>query len=169
MTDKTFAVQSDQSKGRNTMSINRASRRLLIGAALLVGTLAGGSLSAEHASAQFAVCYGDPIVFLSNGSMLKLSFSAQTGAANVQAAQYTLHLPAGVSITKINTSGNNIGDMETVVPVNDNPAGLYSSDTLVTASVSVPLTASESLQGSGWTSVSTNGMTNSDAWTSIQS
>ena len=76
-------------------------------------------------------CRGDPIVYLSNGATVRMSVQVSTSAANVERVVYTLHAPAGTSITRIIYTGGPLKDKEQVVFRADAKPGTYATDTVV--------------------------------------
>jgi hypothetical protein len=143
--------------------------RLLAGSLILAGTLIGGSLGAGHAHAQFAVCYGDPLISLSNGYTLDVSSAVFTDAANVQGVTYTVTIPPNVSITKIYYPGN-AAQFETVVPVQGTTPGAYDVDSVAATTQPATVAVAETLF-KGWSYVkftAASGQANSDILTHIQ-
>lgn len=143
--------------------------RLLTGGLILTGMLVGGSLRAEQTHAQLAVCYGDPLISLSNGLTLDLSSAVFADAATVQTVTYTVTLPPNVSVTKITYPGNS-GQFETVVTLPGTTPGAYAVDTVAAATQPAQVVVLETLL-KGWSPMkwtTASGQTNSDLQTLIQ-
>src|SRR5439155_10658200 len=74
--------------------------QILLGTAALSAGLLATSLIAPDAHAHVGGCRSDPIVTLSNGNTLDLSAVVSDTATDVQQVSYTLHAPAGTSVTR---------------------------------------------------------------------
>ncbi len=112
--------------------ITRRMVRPLGGAALLSAGLLASPLLAPHAHAIIGGCGGDPIVVLSNGTILDLSTTANTEASTVRQIAYTLHAPAGTWMVSVTS----LGVDETLSFRADNTPGAYATVTRVDASTS---------------------------------
>jgi len=112
--------------------ITRRMVRPLGGAALLSAGLLASPLLAPHAHAIIGGCGGDPIVVLSNGTILDLSTTANTEASTVRQIAYTLHAPAGTWMVSVTS----LGVDETLSFRADNTPGAYDTVTRVDASTS---------------------------------
>jgi hypothetical protein len=100
--------------------------RRLIGLAPL---LLAESLLVQPLTAQAALsCRSDPIATLSNGVQVQMSNTIYDNAANVSKVAYTLHGPAGTTVTSVvYPSDNTSGIAETLQYFADNGAGNYDS------------------------------------------
>ncbi len=91
-------------------------------------------------NAAFISCRSDPIVWLSDGTRLQFATVVETSQNDVISIRYELHAPAGVTIDRILYIPAWASNKETVVIVNDQPAGMYSLTTLVqTGKPNVPV------------------------------
>jgi hypothetical protein len=116
------------------MARSRASspRRALLGAAVLAGGLLSAALTPHAAHAQLSVT-ADPVVTLSNGMVFDLStiLLDDAGLGDVQHISYTLHLPAGLSVTSV-TYPDGTGPLSSFQADNTEPAGQYACDVAAT-------------------------------------
>jgi len=120
-------------------------RRLVLAIALLLSLGVMASISVDAA---FVSCRADPLVFLSNGDTIKIVASMETPASNVKSINYVLHVPPGVSVTKVVYTGGPVAGKEALQVFGDAPANSYTTDTLVTTRTSgVQVTATTSLRG----------------------
>jgi len=110
----------------------------LITAACLVPLLIAGFMTSAPAYAdtvsppdptRIIICRTDPLVFLSDGTMVKMAAEIGTAAQNVQGIVYTLHAPQGTSVVRIVYMGQQVP--ETVFFHADRPANTYDTDTIV--------------------------------------
>jgi hypothetical protein len=85
-----------------------------------------------HASAMLTRCRTDPIFTLSNGDKLTVTLDIDTDASYVRNVTYFLHIPAGVTVTKVTYTAGGLGTKETVKVYQDSPAKTYTTDTLLT-------------------------------------
>ena len=108
------------------------SRRLVLGASLLLAGLLAVTVAPGGAHAQWGTCYDDPAVFLDNGATVFLGATFQGDSSSVSAINYVLHVPAGVSVTRVVYFGPN-KDVESLTWTADNQANTYDSDTQVVA------------------------------------
>jgi hypothetical protein len=126
--------------------LKRHSRHILLSACVVAGSLVTGSLGAHHASAHLGVCYGDPAVLLSNGRALDLSVVVGDVSSDVNSVQYTLHAPAGTSVTGVYKTPGALGAIESFRFVADNSSGVYDTTTTVT-------TGSEAVSATAWSAL----------------
>jgi hypothetical protein len=119
------------------------SRRMsaLITAVCLVPMLIAGFMTSQPAYAdtlpppdpnRIIICRTDPLVFLSDGTRVKMTAEIGTAAQNVQGILYTLHAPVGTSVVRIVYTGPQVP--ESVVFYADRPANTYDTDTIVSVS-----------------------------------
>lgn len=129
-------------------------RRWLVAAALTMRLFA--SLLAPHgASAEIGGWRGDPIAHLSNGHIIKLTVLVSDSPADVQWVTYTVHAPAGTTLTGVTFTNGDHPGKETVKVVGDNAPGTYDTHTFVsTMSLQAQVTAHSSVPGVGADSVS---------------
>ena len=112
--------------------MNKTSRLICL-FILLVTMLA---LPTMQASAALATCRVDPIFLLSNGDIITVTVAISTDAANVKNIHYILHVPAGVTVTRVTYTAVRQVTSETYVVKQDSPAKTYTTDTVVTTQVS---------------------------------
>ena len=108
------------------------SRRLVLGASLLLAGLLAVTVAPGGAHAQWGTCYDDPAVFLDNGATVFLGATFQGDSSSVSAVNYVLNVPAGVKVTGVVYFGPN-KDLETLTWTADNQANTYDSHTQVVA------------------------------------
>ncbi len=108
------------------------SRRLVLGASLLVAGLLAVTVAPGGAHAQWGTCYDDPAVYLDNGTTVYLGAAFYGNSTAVTAVNYTLHIPIGVNVTRVTYFGPN-QNVETLNWSADNTANTYDSDTKVAA------------------------------------
>jgi hypothetical protein len=113
----------------------------LITATCLVPLLIAGFMTSAPAYAdgppppnpdRIIICRTDPLVFLSDGTKVKMTAEIGTAAENVQGIVYTLHAPRGTSVVRIVYPGQQVP--ETVIFHADRPANTYDIDTIVSVS-----------------------------------
>ncbi len=98
---------------------------------LAAGLLVNSSLP-RAAHADIGGCRSDPVVALSNGTVVDLSAAIAADAADVQGVAYTLHVPAGLRAVSVAPSGGPLGPKEMIAVVADDAPGVYDSATVVT-------------------------------------
>lgn len=111
----------------------RSARRMgrpLGGAVLLSAALLVSPLLTPHAQAIIGGCGGDPVVVLSDGTILDLNVRADTGASTVRQIVYTLHAPVGTHVVSVTA----LGLRETLSFLADNTPHTYDTVTRVDAS-----------------------------------
>jgi hypothetical protein len=119
-------------------------RRVTLWAALIVASVLG--LGAPHAVfAGIVSCRADPIVWLSDGESVRMTSEIGAQAATVRAITYTLHVPAGVTATKIVYTGGVLQSKERVVLVADQLPHTYVMDTLVDSHASASVNATSAM------------------------
>lgn len=99
---------------------------------LLIAVITLAPLPTMQASAAFRKCRTDPIFKLSNGDVINITLELNTDASTIRNVLYILHVPAGVTITKVTYTAGGIGTKETYKVYQDSPAKTYTTDTLVT-------------------------------------
>ena len=90
------------------------------------------ALPSTQASAILVHCRTDPIFKLSNGDVINITLDISTDAANVRNVTYILHVPAGVTVTKVTYTAGGIGTKEMYKVYQDSLAKTYTTDTLIT-------------------------------------
>jgi len=92
------------------------------------------ALPTSEASARLARCRIDPHFKLSNGDMVTVTLDIGTDIANVRNINYILHVPPGVTITKVTYTAKSDKKAinETYLVYQDSPAKTYITDTVVT-------------------------------------
>lgn len=103
--------------------------RLILLVILIVVTLL---IPTGQASAALRSCRTDPIFKLSNGDVITITLDIDTDALNVRNVTYALHVPLGVTVTKVTYTAGGIGTKELYKVYQDSPAKIYTTDTLVT-------------------------------------
>ena len=99
---------------------------------LLVIIMALAAMPTLNASAAVRSCRTDPIFMLSNGTTLNVTLNINADTANVRNVTYILHVPPGVTVTKVVYTAGGIGTKEMYKVYQDSPANTYTSDTVVT-------------------------------------
>lgn len=108
--------------------------RLLVGVlALTAVPLTGTFMSGKNAALERGVsgCRTDPIVYLSNGTKVALIVQIRDTPRDVKRIAYTLHVPTGAHVRKVVYLPGPLRGAESVRVIDDNAAGGYDSDTLV--------------------------------------
>src|SRR5437588_5034859 len=109
-----------------SMFTTRRARHMLLGAAVLSASLLARSLIAPATHAAVGGCRSDPVVTLSNGYAFDLSAVVNDTTTDVQQVSYTLHAPAGTSVTsEVDTSA--LGPKDTFQFYADEPPNTYSA------------------------------------------
>lgn len=116
------------------MALSRPSAPMhaVLSAAVLACGLLGASFTPRAAHAQLSVT-ADPVVTLSNGMVFDLStiLLDNAGLGDVQHISYTLHLPAGLSVTSV-TYPDGTGALSSFQVDNTQPAGRFTCDIVAT-------------------------------------
>src|SRR5579884_3880257 len=105
------------------MGLRRLSGALAATASLACGLLAG----TLEAHAAYQVCRTDPIVLLSNGRQLNIVESVSDVASDINAIQYSVHVPSGVGVRKITYTGGPLKGKESVTFYTDAASGQYTA------------------------------------------
>lgn len=142
----------------------RSVRRIFF--ALLLGLVLLSLPSQSYAAT--SSCRGDPIIYLSNGAKIQLMISVNIDAASVTDVTYTVHIPAGVTVTSINMAQTAtttiLASKEHINTIADLAAKQYKTSTVVTttkpASVTVTgiFTPSSGATGTTLNAAGTNGV-----------
>jgi hypothetical protein len=91
-------------------------------------------LTATPASAALARCRVDPIFILSNGDSVAVTSEVFTDPSRISYITYTLHVPPGVTVKQVIHTAQGLGIKEVYRVYQNSPAGVYSTDTVVTTS-----------------------------------
>lgn len=76
-------------------------------------------------------CRSDPVVLLSNGTLLDVSADIGTLLFNVEEVHYTLHIPSGLSVVLAISTPTWPTTVETFTVYADNPPGQFTTHTVV--------------------------------------
>ena len=91
------------------------------------------ALPTQQASAALRSCRTDPIFVLSNGDKLVITLSGiETSETNIKNVLYVLHVPAGVTVTRVIYTAGGLGQRETYKVIQDSVAKTYKTESLVT-------------------------------------
>ncbi len=90
------------------------------------------ALPTMQASAMLARCRTDPIFKLSNGDTINVTLDISTDAVNVRNVTYIVHVPAGVTVTKVTYTAGGLGTKEMYKVYQDSAPKIYTTDTVVT-------------------------------------
>ena len=99
---------------------------------ILFVTILMAALPTQQASAALTSCRTDPIFQLSNGDKLTVILNISTDATNVRNVTYVLHVPAGVTVTKVVYTAGGLGTKEVYKVYQDSTAKTYKTDILLT-------------------------------------
>jgi hypothetical protein len=111
--------------------------RTLIGFGALALCVFAGALTAHTASAALGTCRTDPIVTLSNGTKVQIVAHIGAGVANVNSIAYTLHAPAGTTVTSVDYLGDVSSRLESLHFYADAPARSYQGTATVTTNTHI--------------------------------
>jgi len=81
-------------------------------------------------NARILSCRSDPVVILSNGTILDLSAEISTLLINVEEIHYELHIPVGVSAVAWIHTPAWLTSQETFTIIADQPPGVYEAYTI---------------------------------------
>jgi len=142
-------------------------RRSVCGAAALFAGFLSMAIAPGGAHAQWGTCYDDPAVFLNNGATVFLGATFQGSSSSVSAVNYVLHVPVGVSVTRVAYFGPN-KSVETLIWTADNQANTYDSATQVVApNTTYATTAVMAIVGDGYSLNYASGQTNQNLLTEV--
>lgn len=82
------------------------------------------------AQAKLVFCRSDPVVILSNGTILDLSADFTTLLINVEEVHYELHIPVGVSVVAYIHTPAWLTSQETFTAIADQEPGVYTASTI---------------------------------------
>lgn len=104
-----------------------------LGLAVLIPALSASLLLVPSASAKAAICRTDPLVHLSNGTVVQIVAEAEADPSSIQSITYTLHVPQGLSITEVEYMGDVSPENEQLLFVDDAKDHHYKTETVVEA------------------------------------
>lgn len=110
------------------MTLKRQSTRRFTGL-LFAALFALGSTIPAHAGE--LRCMSDPVVLLSDGTVIDLTATVGTELWNVKSVEYTLRIPAGTFPIAVVRTPNWPTTVETFRIVADQPTGRYDASTIV--------------------------------------
>ena len=103
---------------------------------LLMLALMVVSAATPTAEAAFDSCRTDPVLLLSDLSIMDVSASVGTSVSNLQSIKYTLHLPPGVSLlARLDVPTLGFRGKEFFTTVSDSQPGRVSTETRIESSV----------------------------------
>jgi len=111
----------------NPLVTPKRSLRAVAGAGILLATAIAAPLGARHAHA-YGACRTDPIVVLSNGTVLDLSATIGLDVSlvsDITQISYTLHAPAGTTVAKVVSTDGDVNYKEQFTLRTDTSAGVY--------------------------------------------
>jgi hypothetical protein len=97
----------------------------------IVAALVLFGLAQESAVAKLVACRSDPLVVLSNGTIVDVSADIETLLWNVTEVHYTLNIPEGLHPVLIVHTPTWLTSKETFTITADQPANQYTSSTTV--------------------------------------
>ena len=116
--------------------------------AVLVLALGGlGATRAQPAHADISVCRSDPVVLLSNGTVVDLTVVVNDAPSDIQRVGYVLHGPAGTQVVRVVYSAEK-SNLESLTFYADLEAGGYAAGALVSTVAST--TAAVELSARAW-------------------
>lgn len=107
---------------------HRATRLMVLASLCAVLLMA---LSQTAAFAKLLACRSDPVVLLSDGTLVDVSADIETLPFNVTEVHYTLHIPEGLSPVLIVHTPTWLTTIETFTIYPDMPPNRYASETTV--------------------------------------
>jgi hypothetical protein len=113
----------------NEMQRSNSSKRFLL---ILIAVLIVTVLPNMQVSASYRKCRSDPIFKLSNGDVINITLDISTAESDIRNVSYAVHVPAGVTVTKVTYTAGGIGKKEMYKVYQDSPLGTYTTDTVVT-------------------------------------
>jgi hypothetical protein len=128
---------------RGAVGRGLASLALAVG----IGTAMLPAVGAHAGSLIISTCRADPVVYLSNGKSLTLVANVSTALTNVSKISYTVKIPSNVTVKSI-VYDQGMTTKEYVTASATNSANTYSTTYLVTATVGVSVTGTETLLSS---------------------
>jgi hypothetical protein len=99
---------------------------------LVIAALMIASIPNVTASAALVKCRTDPIFQLSNGDKITITLDINTDAIYVRNVTYVLHVPAGVTVTKVTYTAGGLGTKELYKVYQDSILKTYKTESIVT-------------------------------------
>jgi hypothetical protein len=132
--------------------IARGARRAA-GVAVLLAALLVAFAPSLPAQAGAGLCRTDPVVVLTNGTVIDLGADISTGLLSLNHVTYTLHVPQGSRVLAVVHTPNLPTTTESFNIAADAAAGRYRADTVVTtAGTPAPVTVTLSVGLLRWAS-----------------
>lgn len=117
-------------------------RPAIFGLAVIIALILSLFSQSQLAYARLAVCRSDPLVLLSDGTVLDISADIGALLWDVQEVHYILHIPEGLHVVASVSTPNWPTTVERFDVFADNPPGVYTSTTTVyTREENTPVTA----------------------------
>ena len=107
-------------------------RRGRLAATVLGAALLTFSVMPHSASAAIFLCRTDPVVQLSDGTTIQLQAAISDDQADVQQIAYTVHAPAGTTLSRVVYTGGAFAAKEPVRFFADDTPGTFDTSTVVT-------------------------------------
>ena len=142
--------------------MNRISHQMFSKTRLTIMLLIALCLVVAQVNAASLKCRSDPIVFLSNGVVLQINTIIDTSVEDIVNVNFTVHVPAGVSIKRVIYAPSWAKAKEHVILVNDQPANTYLIVTVaqtVTPNVPMEVVSRKIGNGGGLIRKSATGLT----------
>lgn len=111
--------------------------RILMGFGVLALCVSAGLFKTHTASAALGTCRTDPIVTLSNGTTIQIVAHIGAGVADVKSIAYTVHAPAGTTVTSVNYLGDVSSQLESLQFFADVGSGSYQGTATVTTNTHI--------------------------------
>lgn len=118
-------------------------RRIILTLVFLLGLISPASPATQNAQARLlAECRADPLVVLSDGTILDISADVGAFLWEVEEVHYVLHIPAGLEVVVALSTPNWPTTIEKFTVHADNPADTFTSTTtVITRRGNTPVTA----------------------------
>jgi len=117
-------------------------RPAILGLAFIMALVLSLFSQSQSAHARLAMCRSDPLVLLSDGTVLDISADVGALLWDVEEVHYTLHIPEGLHMVASVSTPNWPTTVERFDVFADNPPGVYTSTTTVyTREENTPVTA----------------------------
>jgi hypothetical protein len=140
-----------------------ANQHIFLGVLLVLMALLLSLATTSVAYAGRSICRSDPIVTLSNGTVVTMTEDIALDPSSVRSVTYTLNAPRGTTITRIVYTGDIPAANQRVVLVANRDATHYHTQTHVDAITNnIAVTATLQVQQTGFYSVTARGNTNTD-------
>ncbi len=117
-------------------------RPAIFGVAFVIALMLSLFSQSQLAHARLAMCRSDPLVLLSDGTVLDISADIGALLWDVEDVHYDLHIPKGLSVVVSVSTPNWPTTVEHFTVYADNPPGTFTSTTTVfTREENTPVTA----------------------------